>query len=132
MSKQTVYNILASMKSEPVEVELGVFDKQTQADLDKAFAAADVAYDQVQKAKANFQKSIAAHKSQLASYDKWISRLQKEADSIQPTGNKKLDDNAKKSKELVVTDAKKQKQKIEDQMKLVERLLNQISAVKYI
>jgi cytochrome c peroxidase len=131
-TKQTVYNILASIKSEPVNVELGIFDKQTQADLDKAFAAADVAYDQVQKAKANFQKSIAAHKSQLSSYDKWISGLQKKADSITPTGNNKIDAENKKAAERTVADAKKQKQKIEDQMKLVERLLNQVSAVKFI
>jgi cytochrome c peroxidase len=132
MSKQTVYNILASMKSEPVNVELGIFDKQTQADLDKAFTAADVAYDQVQKAKANFQKSIAAHKSQLSAYDKWIAGLQKKADSITPTGNKKIDDANKRSAEITVADAKKQKDKIENQMKLVERLLNQVSAVKFI
>jgi cytochrome c peroxidase len=131
-TKQTVYNILASMTSKPVEVELGVFDQQTQADLDKAFAAADVAYDQVQKAKANFQKSIAAHKSQLSSYDKWIAGLQKKADSITPTGNNKIDADNKKAAERTVADAKKQKQKIEDQMKLVERLLNQVSAVKFI
>ena len=131
-TKQTIYNILASVKSEPINVELGKWDAQTKADLDKAFAAADVAVDQVEKAKANLKKSIVAHKGQLSSYDKWISGLQKKADSITPTGNKKIDEANKKAAEFDVTDAKKQKQKIEDQMKLVERLLNQASSVKYI
>lgn len=131
-TKQTIYNILASMKSEPVNVELGKWDAQTSADLDKAYAAADVAMDQVEKAKANLKKSILAHKSQLAAYDKWISGLQKKVDSITPTGNKKVDDANKKGAEFDVIDAKKQKVKIENQMKVVENLLNKISTVKLI
>ena len=131
MSKQTVYNILASMKSEPVNVELGIFDKQTQADLDKAFAAADIAIDQVDKAKSNLKKSVIAHKSQLSAYDKWISGLQKKADSITPTGNNKIDADNKKAAERTVADAKKQKDKIEGQMKEVEKLLTKLAGFPF-
>ena len=130
-TKQTVYNILASMKSEPVNVELGIFDKQTQADLDKAFAAADIAIDQVDKAKANLKKSVIAHKSQLSSYDKWISGLQKKADSITPTGNNKIDADNKKAAERTVADAKKQKDKIEGQMKEVEKLISKLAGFPF-
>jgi predicted nucleic acid-binding Zn-ribbon protein len=130
-TKQTVYNILASMKSEPVNVELGIFDKQTQADLDKAFAAADIAIDQVDKAKANLKKSVIAHKSQLSAYDKWISGLQKKADSITPTGNKKIDADNKKAAERTVADAKKQKDKIEGQMKEVEKLISKLAGFPF-
>jgi predicted nucleic acid-binding Zn-ribbon protein len=130
-TKQTVYNILASIKSEPVNVELGVFDKQTQADLDKAFAAADIAIDQVEKAKANLKKSVIAHKSQLSAYDKWISGLQKKADSITPTGNKKIDADNKRAADFTVTDAKKQKDKIESQMKEVEKLITKLSGFPF-
>ena len=130
-TKQTVYNILASMKSEPVNVELGIFDKQTQADLDKAFAAADIAIDQVDKAKANLKKSVIAHKSQLSAYDKWISGLQKKADSITPTGNNKIDADNKKAAERTVADAKKQKDKIESQMKEVEKLITKLSGFPF-
>jgi predicted nucleic acid-binding Zn-ribbon protein len=130
-TKQTVYNILASMKSEPVNVELGIFDKQTQADLDKAFAAADIAIDQVDKAKANLKKSVIAHKSQLSAYDKWISGLQKKADSITPTGNNKNDADIKKAAERTVADAKKQKDKIEGQMKEVEKLISKLAGFPF-
>jgi hypothetical protein len=131
-TKQTVYNILASMKSEPVNVELvGQWDAQTKADLDKAFSAASIAIDQVDKGKANLKKSILVHKSQLAAYDKWISGLQKKADSITPTGNKKIDDNSKKSAQVNVIDAKKQKDKIEKQMKEVERLLAKLAGFPF-
>jgi hypothetical protein len=130
-TKQTVYNILASMKSEPVSVELGIFDKQTQADLDKAFAAADIAIDQVDKAKANLKKSVIAHKSQLSAYDKWISGLQKKADSITPTGNNKIDADNKKAAERTVADAKKQKDKIEGQMKEVEKLISKLAGFPF-
>jgi predicted nucleic acid-binding Zn-ribbon protein len=130
-TKQTVYNILASMKSEPVNVELGIFDKQTQADLDKAFAAADIAIDQVDKAKANLKKSVIAHKSQLSAYDKWISGLQKKADSITPTGNNKIDADNKKAAERTVADAKKQKDKIEGQMKEVEKLISKLAGFPF-
>ena len=131
-TKQTVYNILASMKSEPIKVDfVGVFDKQTQADLDKAFAAASIAIDQVDKAKANLKKSVIAHKSQLSAYDKWISGLQKKADSITPTWNKKIDEAAKKNAQFTVNEAKKQKDKIENQMKEVERLIAKLSGFPF-
>ena len=119
------------MKSEPVNVELGIFDKQTQADLDKAFAAADIAIDQVDKAKANLKKSVIAHKSQLSAYDKWISGLQKKADSITPTGNNKIDADNKKAAERTVADAKKQKDKIEGQMKEVEKLISKLAGFPF-
>ena len=131
-TKQTVYNILASMKSEPVSVELvGQWDAQTKADLDKAFAAADIAIDQVDKAKANLKKSVIAHKSQMSSYDKWISGLQKKADSITPTGDKKRDAESKKYAEFNVKEAKKQKDKIENQMKEVEKLLSKLAGFPF-
>jgi hypothetical protein len=67
----------------------------------------------------------------MAAYDKWISGLQKAADSIQPTGNKRNDDLSKKAAEFNVFDAKKQKDKIEKQMKEVERLIAKIAGFPF-
>lgn len=130
MSKQTIYNILASIKSEPINIELGVFDKQGAADRDKAFTAASTARDFVAKAKSNLDKSVLAHKSQLSAYDKWISRLEKEAQDLPVTGNKRNDEAAQKQKQVYITDAKKQRDLMERQMKEVQKMISNLDSFK--
>jgi|688.fasta_scaffold850957_2 hypothetical protein len=129
-TKQSVYNILASINSEPINVELGAFDKQGAADRDKAFTAASTARDFVAKAKANLDKSLLAHKSQLSAYDKWISGLQKQVDNLPVTGNKTTDESRKKAAEFNVTDAKKQRDLMERQMKEVQKMISDLASFK--
>ena len=103
MSKH-IFSKIAKIGEEVREIQLSqelinveLFDaKQASADRNKAFTAAGAGYDMIQKAKANFQKSIFACDAYISKYFKEMQKWPK--DSPTAKAYKKAIDDMKQTK----------------------------------